>query len=182
MAGPRGASPFQETPDDSAPEASDPDEVDRARERALGLLAVRSRSDRELRDRLHRAGFSEDAIAPVMEGLTRVGLVDDRAFARELAEFRFRGRLEGSRAVRTALWQKGLAPDVIDAAVAEAEGEEDEDARAGELARSRVGRLRSEPPEKAYARLLGFLQRRGYGYGPASRAARLALALDADPE
>ena len=51
-------------------------------ERALGLLAVRARSRRELERRLLQAGFEAEEVADVLERLERVGLVDDEAFAR----------------------------------------------------------------------------------------------------
>ena len=58
-------------------------------ERALGLLAVRPRSRRELERRLLQAGFASAEVTDVLSRLERVGLVDDEAFARALAEQAF---------------------------------------------------------------------------------------------
>ena len=69
--------------------------------------------------------------------LERVGLVDDADFARQLAEQQFvHKRGAGSRAVTSALVAKGIAPDLIEAVVAEAP--DDEEDRAEELARSKA--------------------------------------------
>ena len=64
-----------------------------------GLLAVRPRSRRELERRLLQAGFEPDEVADVLERLERVGLVDDEAFARQVAEHAFGVKRSGRRAV-----------------------------------------------------------------------------------
>jgi regulatory protein len=145
-------------------------------ERALGLLAVRARSRRELERRLLQAGFEASEVDDVLERLERVGLIDDAAFARQLAEQAFGVKRAGRRAVVGSLMAAGVAPDVIERTVEQAvEGEED---RAEALAASRVARLSSVEPAKAFSRLTSLLVRRGYSPEIARGAARRALALD----
>ena len=48
-------------------------------ERALGLLAVRPRSRRELERRLLQAGFEPEEVQDTLGRLERVGLIDDAA-------------------------------------------------------------------------------------------------------
>jgi regulatory protein len=120
------------------------------------------------------AGFAEADIDSALADLEAVGLIDDERFARELAAHEVGGRLAGRRAALASLRKAGVALDVAEQAVDEASGE-GEEARAEELARSRLGRLRSLPPEAAYRRLLGFLQRRGYSGEAARAACRRAL-------
>ncbi len=79
-------------------------------ERALGLLAVRPRSRRELERRLLAARFEQNEVQDVLARLERVGLVDDEAFARQYAEQRFGARKEGSRGVEQGLRAAGIAP------------------------------------------------------------------------
>jgi regulatory protein len=147
-------------------------------DRALGLLAVRSRSRRELQQRLSRAGFEPAEIEETLDRLQSVGLVDDEAFARQVAQHAVGSRGSGRRAVESALFAKGIARETIEAVLAEVddEGGSEED-RALELARTRVARL-SGDPAKAYDRLFGFLARRGYAPSVARKAARTALDLD----
>jgi regulatory protein len=144
-----------------------------AKDRALGLLAVRWRSRAELRSRLRQAGFEPDEIDTALAELESAGLVDDQRFAAELVRDRAGRRLNGSRAIRTELRQKGVSDDLADQAMAESEPEEER--RAFRLAETRAGRLASLPPETAQRRLLALLQRRGYGYDLARRAALHAL-------
>jgi regulatory protein len=142
-------------------------------ERALGLLAVRPRSRRELERRLLQARFELDEVADVLERLERVGLIDDQAFARQVAEHEFGVRRGGARAVAGALAAKGVARATVEAVLAEAPDEED--SRADELAVIRAGRLVGVEPAKAFSRLSSLLMRRGYAPEVARRAARKAL-------
>ena len=146
-------------------------------ERALGLLAVRARSRRELERRLQQAGFEPTEIDDVLERLERVGLIDDQAFARQAAEHAFGVKRAGRRAVVSSLMLAGVAPDVIESTLAEAA--EGEDERADALAASRAARLGSIDPAKAFSRLTSLLVRRGYSPEVARQAARRALASEA---
>lgn len=145
-------------------------------ERALGLLAVRMRSRRELQDRLRRAGFDAEEVDDVLARLERVGLIDDDRFADELAQHAAGVKRSGSRAIASALYAKGVARETIDRVLAGA-GENEED-RAEALASSRVGRLRGLPRATAYQRLTSLLLRRGYDPEVARRAAAIALDVE----
>jgi regulatory protein len=145
-------------------------------ERALGLLAVRQRSRRELERRLTQAGFDPDEIDAVLTRLEAVGLVDDEAFARSLAEHRLGGRKEARRVVAGRLAAAGVAADTSASVLDELAGDERD--RAAALAQTRLGRLWGLPPEKAASRLYGFLCRRGYPPDIARSVTREALAAE----
>jgi regulatory protein len=149
-------------------------------ERALRLLAVRPRSRRELEVRLRRAGFELAEVDEELIRLEAVGLVDDEAFARELARHHVISRRSGRRAIVGALAAKGVSREVIEEAVAGLG--EDEDERALGLARERASRLAGLPPDKAFGRLSSVLMRRGYDPQTAREAARRALRLLGDVE
>ena len=146
-------------------------------ERALGLLAVRQRSRRELERRLVQAGFEPEAVDAELERLERVGLIDDEAFARAVVESRMGRRGESRRAVAGKLAlagvDRGLATQVLDDAGI------DEQAVADQLAMTRSARLAGMAPPVAFQRLSAFLARRGYAPEVARRAARRALAVEA---
>jgi regulatory protein len=139
-------------------------------------LAVRPRARRELERRLLAAGFEADEVADVLERLERVGLIDDRAFARQVAEYQLASRRAGRRAISSGLVAKGVAPDLVEQTLDELAGDEEE--RAIELARSRATRLGALEPTKAFGRLSSFLMRRGYAPDVARSAARTALRVD----
>ena len=149
-------------------------------ERALGLLAVRQRSRRELERRLVQVGFERDEVSVELDRLERVGLVDDAAFARAVVESRMGRRAESRRAVAGKLAQAGVATDValevLDQTV------EDDDERAQRLAATKALRMGTLEPQVAFQRLYGFLARRGYSSDVARRAAMRALAVDGEPD
>jgi regulatory protein len=149
-------------------------------DRALRLLAARPRSRRELETRLRSAGFDPEMVAEELARLEEVGLLDDERFAQEFAEHSLGRKLSGRRAVASSLAAKGVSRPVIERALQDIEG--DEDARAAELARSRVSRLSGQRPEVAYRRLVSFLARRGYEGAVARRAAASALRPDLGAE
>jgi len=145
-------------------------------ERALRLLAVRPRARRELESRLRRAGFEAAEVSLELDRLEEVGLLDDEAFARELADHHLTVRGSGRRGVAGALAAKGVSRETIDVTLAGLES--DESGRALEVAKDRARRLTSLRPEAAYQRLVSFLARRGYDGGVSRDAARAALGLD----
>jgi len=155
----------------------DPGKRKDVHERALGLLAVRQRSRREIQRRLERAGFGPEEIGEELDRLQQVGLVDDEAFARVVVEHSFTTRREGRRVVAGRLISAGIAPDIVEAALDPVVGGEEE--RADALAVAKAAKLASLPPDAAYRRLYGMLARRGYAPDVAGRAARRALAVEA---
>src|SRR6266511_2936995 len=64
---------------------------------ALWLLESRARTRLELRQRLERRGFEAEAIERALDRLTGVGLVDDEAFARDLAASRVEQGVDAPR-------------------------------------------------------------------------------------
>ena len=144
-------------------------------ERALRLLAVRPRARRELESRLRRAGFDTADVSSELDRLEDAGLLDDGAFARELADH-LTVRGSARRAVAGALASKGVSRQTIEQTLAGLEG--DESVRALEVATERARRLTSLRPEVAYGRLVSFLARRGYDGGISREAARAALGID----
>jgi regulatory protein len=134
---------------------------------------VRPRSRHELGSRLRLAGFDAEAVREELDRLEAVGLLDDASFARAVAEHQVKARHAGHRVVFSALAAKGVDRGTIEETLASLGG--DEEMRAEELARERAGRLAGLPPEKAFARLVGLLQRRGYDGSVARSAARSAL-------
>ena len=75
----------QNEPMDKA--AKEPDEVRKAKEKAMRLLLQQDRTEKELRDRLYRAGFSETASEAAMQYVSGFGYLDYRRFAENYISF-----------------------------------------------------------------------------------------------
>ncbi len=137
------------------------DREEEAQQRALRLLAFRPRSIAELRQRLERAGMTEDAINRVVARLRAVGLLDDAAFAQSWAESRARTRPRSRRLVAQELRRKGVDEAEIEAAL---RAMPDDEVIALQLARTRLPRLRALAPLERRRRLSQWLARRGFDY------------------
>jgi regulatory protein len=91
---------------------------------ATRALARRDFSERELRERLRRAGVTPTEEQETLGALLRAGLVDDARFAlmraQALAE-----RERGDTAIRFDLEQRGVAAEEIEAGLASLEPERD---------------------------------------------------------
>ena len=146
-----------------------------AKDRALRLLGVRARGREELRRRLRQAGFEDHEIATALDDLEAVGLIDDERFAREVAAMEMGRRGMGRRAALVSLRRRGIAPDLAERVVEE-ESPPDEEDRAVEVARARLGRMNGLPDDVVARRLVAFLQRRGSDAHASYRAARVALS------
>lgn len=165
-------------------EVAGAEEVHKATEAALVLLEVRARARREIETRLAQKGYDEGVIAQVLEKLTRLGLLDDAQFAAQWVEAKTRtggSRPIGRRRLSSELFGKGVAKEQIAEAI-EKVTNEDELA----LARAAAGKkVRVVPTERdalqaERRKLMGFLQRRGFGWETVKQVTREALPAPGD--
>lgn len=143
------------------------DQADQALQRAMRLLEIRPRSVAELRMRLQRYGLPPAAIEHALTRLLEVGLLDDAAFSRAWIENRRTFTPRGNLALRDELRRKGVAREIVESALADAdEGidrAEEEAERALAAARNVLHRYTRAPDRISFQRRLGgYLQRRGF--------------------
>ncbi|NIM04721.1 MAG: recombination regulator RecX [Armatimonadetes bacterium] len=142
----------------------------RAKTACLRLLSIRARSRAELQERLKKKGFSAGTIRSVLAELRRMGLVNDKEFARVWVESRLRSKPAGAAALRWGLQRHGVSEKIAAAAVKDAIGEEDELSLALELGRDRLRRIRVEKQssksysKREFERVGRFLAGRGFPY------------------
>jgi regulatory protein len=137
---------------------------------ALRFLANRPRSEREIRRRLAEKGHDPDRVSRVMEKLTRLKLVDDRAFAEYWLENRALHRPKGARALRAELFAKGVGREVVDDAVVQQERDEPDDAY--RAAQRQASRWPADDERAFRQRLAQFLQRRGFDWDAIEAASK----------
>nr|WP_236571179.1 regulatory protein RecX [Microbacterium hydrocarbonoxydans] len=149
-----------------------------AEEVLVRKLRTRSLSISEAR--LVLRGFERDGgrldseqIEDVLDDFSRRGYLDDRVLAEQLITAGVERKGQGRVALSRALAQRGLARDVIDAALSELP--DDDAARALEFARSKASSLARLDHDTALRRLVGQLARRGYNGAVAMSAAKAAL-------
>ena len=96
----------------------------RAREKALYLLEHRSHSKRELTEKVARSGASRQAAQAAADRLEELGLLDDRAYARDLARELVERKRYGLRRVRQELARKGIRGELAEEVLAEYQEED----------------------------------------------------------
>lgn len=141
-------------------------------DRALRMLALRPRASAELRRSLVRKGEPAEHVDATIERLTRAGLLDDGAFARQFARSRSAGTGASRRRIQQELNRRGVARAVTDAAIAEVYEDEaiDEGEVAERAARKKLRALGGLDPVVRNRRLFAFLARRGYDTADIRRA------------
>jgi regulatory protein len=127
---------------------------------AYRLLAVRPRSEDEIRQRLQKRGFESDDRDKAIARLREQGLVDDDAFARYWKDNRQTFRPRSRRLTAVELRRKGLDRAAIEPVVAEIDDSEN----AYRAALGRAPRLAGSDYEVFRRRLGEYLVRRGFDY------------------
>jgi regulatory protein len=158
----------------------------RARERALGFLGIRDRSQREVETRLRQAGFHPEVVAETVAWLKSLDYLNDRRFAAGYAAEKQRTGW-GGRRIRSELAGKGVDRCVVDEVLDTQDAEGSTAALEGadaleQMVRRRFSSQFAADPQAAERRLAGFLARRGYDWDTIGRMARTLRAEVADTE
>ncbi|MBI2857577.1 MAG: RecX family transcriptional regulator [Chloroflexi bacterium] len=144
------------------------DNLYRAHQVALRYLSYRSRSEKEVRDRLRKGRFKAEVIEDELLRLKGLSLVDDAAFAVSWKEAREASRPRSRRVMAMELRRKGIGNELAVNVVSEVDEEAGAYAVAAKKARTSAGLA-----EKVLVEKLGqFLVRRGYGYELSKRVAQ----------
>ena len=150
-------------------------EVGKLVEKVYGLLNVRYRSEREIRDYMRNLSFkrrlkdkeelSEVVVEALIEKLKKRDLINDLRFAKEWVEARRKSKQKGINALKSELFQKGINREIV----AEVLSSENSDASAEEnLAKNALEkkiRIWKNLPEMEFKqKALSFLMRKGFSY------------------
>jgi regulatory protein len=90
---------------------------EKARQKAFRLLAVKARSEKELRSKLREKGYDETVVGEVIENLRELKYLDDESFAGQWAHNLGVNRLFGNRRIELSLREKGIQPPLIKKAI-----------------------------------------------------------------
>lgn len=135
-------------------------------DKALRLLNFSARSSQALRDKLVREEkFESHIVDKIIERLSNSGLLDDQAYAEQIARSGLTGRGWGSRRVEQELHKRRVPRELIGEALAKIkeEGETDEVETAFIQAQKRWNRLNNIDPRTRKTRIYAWLARRGFG-------------------
>jgi regulatory protein len=151
-------------------------------ERALDMLEARARGADELRRLLIRKGEPPVDVDETIARLTRAGLVDDAAYARQLARSKALGAGMSRRRIQQELARRGVARDVTTEAIADVfEAEAVDEGKLIERAAAKKLRTLSRlDPVTQRRRLYAFLARRGFDVDDIQRVLRTMVAGEND--
>jgi regulatory protein len=135
---------------------------ERARNIVLRLLEKGPKTSSQLLEVLTANEIPVEISKPLIERFTEVELINDELYAKDLADASRRTKGLARSMVKRKLESKGLDRELIDQVASEIT-DEDELAAATELAIKRYGQLSHFDSETRNRRLVGFLQRRGFG-------------------
>ena len=141
--------------------------VREARQKAMKKLLARDRSERELRKLLEGEGFDSGETEEAVAYVKSFGYLNDRRYAENY--ILSAGRKKSRAALRSFLQEKGVAAEIVEAAVAELP--EDESGLIRELLEKKAG-----PPhvmeDRECRRVFAYLARRGFASGDIWREIR----------
>lgn len=131
----------------------------RARERILGLLEFSDKTEFELRSRLIREGYPENAVGRALAAVQRHGYINDEAYGRRYAQAKASGK--SRKQILTGLLQKGIDRELAENLLKDQPVDEEGQARRLLEQKGYQGRkLEKKERDKAAA----MLARRGYSF------------------
>lgn len=128
---------------------------------AYQLLKFRSRSEKEIRDRLRQKGFPSEVIKQTIELLYRFKYLSDSEFASQWANSRLAKPL-GLRRIAFELREKGISSEIIEDTFTGIKEKYKEYDTVMELARPKFKKMKGIEEYKAKQRIYSFLARRGF--------------------
>ena len=152
---------------DTGPDA-DPESV--ARKILLDQLTGRARTRSELADKLASRNVPDDVATRLLDRFEEVGLIDDAAFAREVAQRQVAVAAGRAQELRRKGIDDEVARDVLDDV-----DDEDEVEAARRLVQAKLRSVRSLDRDKAVRRLVGMLARKGHSSSVAFRVVKEEL-------
>ena len=145
-------------------EAVSKNDFRRARERALYLLDERDYGYVEMFKKLEN-NYSEDICYEVVNDLSRLGLIDDRRYAKKCAEYFLTRKLWGKYRAREEMRRRGIPSELIDEALEEYD--EGSDDRLRELIEKKYARKLAD--DNGVNKVKAALARQGFSYDEIKR-------------
>ena len=139
---------------------TNPNDFERAKDKALSLLSFKAYTEKALRDKLKEKGYNESIINQVIERMKEDLLIDDFKLAQEYVEKLFNSKLFSEKRVRYELKNKGIDSNTIEDVL---EPYLDRDALSNAISLLSK-KFREINDDKTATRAAGLLSRAGYDF------------------
>jgi len=136
------------------------DSHDKAKQYAFKLLSYRGRSEKELKERLAKKGFSKTVASSTIQDLKHLGLIDDRSLAETLKREALSTKLLSQEGAKKLLLHRGIPHEIIKQVLDYDETVDISNAR--RLVNKKLKTLRNYSSWHVKRRLYSLLSRRGY--------------------
>lgn len=161
-------------------------EVGKLVEKVYGLLNVRYRSEKEIRDYMRNLSFkrklkdkdelSEVVIEALIEKLKKRDLINDLRFATEWVEARRKSKKKGINALKSELFQKGIDREIVAEVLSAENTESGAEEKLAVEALERKLRIWQNLPEMEFKqKALRFLMAKGFNYDLAKQVVENSL-------
>lgn len=144
-----------------------------ARQVLLKMLERGSKPSSAIRTALLAKEHPAEIVDQLIARFQEVGLIDDFALAKDLAERLFERKSQAKKMIAMALREKGFSSETIDFAIADLDSDAELES-AKELAASRITRMADLDADARSRKLAGFLSRKGYSSSVVWAAIRYA--------
>jgi len=139
--------------------------------KALEFLSYRTRSEKEVRDKLKLKQAEPEVIEKVISKLKEKRFINDEEFARQWIENRERFRPRSLRLIKLELRQKGIEDEIIERIISNDEFLISNDLeQAKKLVEKRIGKVRDLPRQEIYQKLGRFLASKGFNWDTIKKA------------
>jgi regulatory protein len=135
----------------------------RCKNSALKYLAIRSHSRGELEIKLKKKNYMYENIETTLDELTGSGYIDDHDYAVSFIINRSSRKVVGERYLRSELFRRGIAMNIIDKAIDDTGIREVDLRRVADEAEKKLRAIKNKTNKKS--RLVSFLGSRGFDSG-----------------
>lgn len=136
----------------------------KAKSKALNLLHFSSRTEKEMRERLKKNEYPEEAIERVMIFLKEYKFIDDAELTKHMVKSKSIGKKYGKKRIKQDLYRKGIDINLIENTMEEEIDEAIEYENALSLAEKKMKNIKDTDKRKIYEKLGRYLAYRGYEY------------------
>jgi regulatory protein len=130
---------------------------------ALKLLNYRSRSEREMSQRLKKRGFQNNTIQETLGYLKNAGLIRDHSLATELFRITREKKYLGRKGIENFMQKRGITNDIIAQTVSTLTEDMEKDT-ALKLVDKKLKFMHNYPQHTKKRKLWGMLKRRGFSF------------------
>jgi regulatory protein len=135
---------------------------EKAKQRAFRLLAIRARSEKELRTKLKEKGYDESVVGDVTARLRELRYLDDESFAKSWARNLAVNRLWGNIRIEASLRDKGIPRELIERVIREVREELSEQKALRALIKKKAKSLTMKMDDRNKRRLARSLMGKGF--------------------